>query len=268
MNPTNELRKENLLFKRYVKASALFHVAIFLFFAVQITFFSTPTIDFEQAIRVDIVGLPPKANEPPPAAEVAKPEPTPAPTPPEPNKPVAKKEPVAPQLPSKPVAAEPDSIRLEKTKSQQKKALEKLKQMQALADIEQEIESESRRKKVAPPPTTPYKGNIINAGTELRGLQKLQAEKYIDEITKHFLSHWTAPAYCRNRNLKTRGVVRLDESGNVLGREILQSSGNSSFDELVLAAILKSSPVPPPPEKFSRIAQIEGFLINFSPDSQ
>jgi colicin import membrane protein len=82
------------------------------------------------------------------------------------------------------------------------------------------------------------------------------------------MNNWSAPAYFKNRGLKTHVMVRFDENGNILAKDIVKSSGNPAFDELVLVAIQKSSPVPAPPAKFSKIASVEGFLFRFSPDSE
>ena len=40
--------------------------------------------------------------------------------------------------------------------------------------------------------------------------------------------------------------IRLDESGNVLSSRIVSGSGDLSFDQAVVAAVAKSSPLPLP----------------------
>ena len=42
--------------------------------------------------------------------------------------------------------------------------------------------------------------------------------------------------------------IRLDESGNVLSRRIVKSSGNFNYDQAALAAVGKSNPLPMPKE--------------------
>ncbi len=274
-----ELGPEQPSLRRYVKISVIAHGLLFLALTVQSTFFSEAPLPLEKAIRVDIVGLPDKiqeespapiAEQPAPEVEQPQKEEAPQPEPPKPEvpKPVAKVEAPAPKLPPlKTRDKDLDAINLDKAKTKQQQALARLKQMEALEEIQKQVERDSKKKAVQAASQVKYKGNVLNAGSELTGVNKLQAEGYIDDITKHILANWTAPAYYRNRNLKTRVMVRLDESGYVLGKEIIRSSGNPAFDELVLAAIQKSSPVPAPPAKFSKIASVEGFLISFSPDS-
>jgi colicin import membrane protein len=57
--------------------------------------------------------------------------------------------------------------------------------------------------------------------------------------------------------------VFIDSRGNILGRKIVKSSGNPSYDDEVLATIDRSAPFPAPPEKFVAIVSVEGILIGF-----
>jgi colicin import membrane protein len=264
MSRTEDLNLEEQSLKNYVKISAMVHIAILLFFSVKATFFSEAPIAFEQAIRVDIVGLPEKATElapaPAPAAAPEKPKlPDKAP-----EAPVAKTESV--KTKPLPKLKDPDAINLEKSKSKQKQALAKLKQMEALEKIQKQLESDSKLKAAQAASQVKYKGNVLSAGTELTGVNKLQAETYIGDVHRHITDNWSLPEYLKKRQYRTDVLVRFDEAGNILGKEVIRSSGNPVFDDFVLAAIQKSSPVPAPPAKFSRIASVEGFLFRFSHD--
>lgn len=250
----------------YLKISALLHVGIFLAFTVQILFFIETPIQYEKAIRVDLVGLPDKVSPPPPGPKAedqtdpkteAKIEPKVEP----------KKEVEVIKLPPKPT--EPDAISLQKTmqttKIKQKSAMEKLKQMEALDAIQDDLEKEKKSVAIAAAKVK-YKGNVLSPGTELTGINKLQADTYIDDVHRHMLNHWTLPEYLRKRKFRTDVLVKFDENGNILEKALVKSSGNGAFDEFVLAAIQKSSPVPAPPSKFVRISSIQGFLFRFSDD--
>lgn len=268
MSRAEELSTEKPSLQRYVKFSILFHVGLFLALTIQATFFTEAPIQFEQAIRVDMVGLPDKPQAQLPPAPTAEPA---APAKPEmPKKevapPVAKVEPVKPKL--IPKAKDPEAINLDHSKSKQKQALAKLKQMEALEEIQNQIDTDAKKKVAHAATQVKYKGNVLNSGTELTGINKLQADNYYADVYNHIMNNWTAPAYYKNRNLKTHVMVRFDENGNVLSKDIVKSSGNPAFDELVLNAIQKSSPVPAPPAKFSKIASVEGFLFRFTPDSE
>jgi colicin import membrane protein len=49
-------------------------------------------------------------------------------------------------------------------------------------------------------------------------------------------------------NLKVVVHFSIKDSGEITGLKIVQPSGDSSYDESVLRAVKKSSPLPPPPE--------------------
>jgi colicin import membrane protein len=254
----SEIQTENAVFKKYVKVSVISHVCLFAALFIQAFVFTEVQIPYEKAVRVDFVGLPDKlpeiempdapANKKEAAKESAKEKP----------KEIAKKE-----LVKKP--KEPDAIKLDKSKSKQKKALEKLKQMEALEQIQKDLDAENK-KKAAAAAAKKFAGNVVSPGTSLTGVNKLQAETYIDDVHRHMIAHWALPEYLKNRSLKTYVLVKFDENGNVLEKSVTKSSGNPSFDEYVLNAIDQSSPVPPPPSKFARISSLQGFSFVFSLD--
>ena len=64
----------------------------------------------------------------------------------------------------------------------------------------------------------------------------------------HVRSAWVMPAGFRAQMLETRISIRLDEQGNVIGEPaIVRRSGNPWYDEGVVRAIQKASPLPAPP---------------------
>ncbi|TAJ91193.1 TonB C-terminal domain-containing protein, partial [bacterium] len=44
----------------------------------------------------------------------------------------------------------------------------------------------------------------------------------------------------------------IQESGEVVGLKIVQSSGDPSYDDSVFRAIRRASPLPPPPESYRK----------------
>jgi TonB family protein len=59
---------------------------------------------------------------------------------------------------------------------------------------------------------------------------------------------WILPPAFRTQALKAHVLVDLDASGNVIGvPEVVRRSGNPWYDEGVVRAIQKASPLPPPP---------------------
>jgi colicin import membrane protein len=53
-------------------------------------------------------------------------------------------------------------------------------------------------------------------------------------------------------NLKVVVHFGIKDSGEIVGLKIVQPSGDPSYDESVLRAVKKSSPLSPPPETYRR----------------
>ena len=107
------------------------------------------------------------------------------------------------------------------------------------------------------------KGNTISPGTALSGLAKLQHDTYAVDLDHHIKQHWALPEWLANRDFKAQAKVYIDSRGNILGRKIIKTSGNQSYDDEVLATIDRSAPFPAPPEKFVSIVEVDGILIGF-----
>lgn len=245
------------------------HFFILSLFILQNVFFEGDKIDYESAIRVDIVGLPDKIQQPTPAEPVAPPPPQEVTKAPEPVEETTTK------LPDKKAPTEPEAIKLtkdknkpepsDKIKKKQQEALEKIKKMSALDKIKSDIESEQKKDSLEKLNKTShqYKGNVLNAGTELTGLNKIQHENYVGLLDKKIKENWTLPQWLSNKNYKAQALIKIDENGVVIYNQIYKSSGNASYDDIVLETINKSSPFPKPPEKFVDIVGIKGILIGF-----
>jgi colicin import membrane protein len=246
---------------RGLKVSVGLHVALFLVFTVRALFFDAQPISYQAAVRVDIVGLPDKIAPdqlPPPKVEEAKPEPPK----PEPKPKEVKVEPPKPKTPK----VDTEAVNLNKDKNKQKEALEKLKAMSALDKIKEEVENDKKKmagvgnSKAAP---TKIKGNVLSPGTELTGLNKLQHDNYLADLDHQIKQNWTLPQWLSKKPYRTQVRLKIDEKGQVISREVVLSSGNSSYDELALETIDKSAPFPAPPEKFVSIVAVNGLLIGF-----
>lgn len=239
----NELRNYDDRFTKNIGYSVAAHVAVVLLFTIKVFLFPDTSQMLQSAVRVDLVALPDKIQEPqaPPKPEAAPP-------------PAAPKKQAVPQKPQ-----EEKAVVLNPKKDMTKKQLEamnRLKQMEALEKLEEKTKTK--------PPAVTYKGNVVSKGSELRGLSLLQHESYVSDVEKHIRRHWVIPQWLANRkDLKTKVRVKFDESGAVTARDIVQSSGNPSFDEAVLATLEKASPVPKPPDKLQRVLAYEGILVGF-----
>lgn len=251
--------------------SVAFHFFIFSIFILQNVFFDSDPIDYSSAIRVDIVGLPdklpPEPTSPPAAEKTTEPEPPHQQSP-------AKKE-TTDKLPDKAPPSESEAIKLtkdkekletsEKNQKKQLEALEKIKKMSAIDKIKADLENEKKQEGLTTVAKNSFqfKGNVLNPGTELTGLNKIQHENYVATLDKKIKENWTLPQWLANKNLKAQALIKIDENGVVIYNQIYKSSGNSSYDDMVIETINKSSPFPKPPEKFVAIVGLKGILIGF-----
>jgi len=234
---------ENRVFKNSLKYSAGLHVFIFLFFTIKAFLIPDEAINYSSAVRVDIVALPDKLD--PSQIELTKPE-----------------EKAEPKKVAKEAEKEPDTIAIKKTKTKQQEALDRLKKMSAIDRIKNEVSS-SKKKTNALEKVSQVKGNVLAAGTSLSGLNQLQHDQYVATLDQHIKNNWTLPEWMAKKKLKARVRLKIDKNGLILSRDLIVSSGDSEYDEMVLDTIDRSAPYPHPPEKFIDIAAVRGILIGF-----
>ncbi len=234
---------ENRVFKNSLKYSAGLHVFIFLFFTIKAFLIPDVAINYTSAIRVDIVALPDKLD--PSQIELTKPE-----------------EMAEPKKVAKEVEKEPDTVTIKKTKTKQQEALDRLKKMSAIDRIKNEVSS-SQKKTNALEKVSQVKGNVLAAGTSLSGLNQLQHDQYVATLDQHIKNNWTLPEWMAKKKLKARVRLKIDKNGLILSRDLIVSSGDSEYDDMVLDTIDRSAPYPSPPEKFIDIAAVRGILIGF-----
>ncbi len=236
-------------FKSAIKWSLIAHVVIVGIFTIKGVFFKSESINYSSAVRVDIIALPDKLD--PKLVTLEKPS--------EPQKKEKASKPEA-----KPVkkAKEPDTINLKKLKSKETDAFNKLKAQEAIDKIKNEVAQEKSEKESLKK-ISQVKGNVLSAGTALTGLDQLQHDSYISSLDHRIKEHWTLPEWLAKQDLSAQVRVRIDENGQIISREIVKSSGNKNYDEIVLETIDQSAPFPPPPDKFVTIVGVNGVLIGF-----
>jgi colicin import membrane protein len=242
-------------FNKFVWSSLAIHICIVGIFTIRAALFPDDPSIFQNAVQVDLVALPDKldpANLPTPAApEAIKENVIPEPKAPKPA--LAEK-----KIPKE---VDPEAVNLNKTKKKETAAFDKLKQLSALEEIERQEKEEA--KKQALQKINKIKGNVLSSGNDLRGIAKLQHENYISLVENHIRKYWATPEWLKSKKLSAQVKVRFDEKGNIVYRSLMKSSGNQSFDDLVIDTVEKASPVPIPPDKFVRILNVEGILLGF-----
>jgi colicin import membrane protein len=248
--------------------SAAAHAVIVALFVVKILFFSKPLIDLSQAISVSVSDLgatqrlPEKKTEPSaePAKDANDDNPPPKEEPVKESSKPAKSESAKPETLPKKTKPEPkkEEINLSKSKSKQKEAFDKIKKLSALEKIKQDVATESKTGKAAP-----AKPRVVAAGTELSGLDKIEASDYLRSLDSSIKQYWQLPQWLINKNLRAQVLVKFNTSGQILSTKILTSSGNSNYDNYCLQAITKAAPFPKVPAKFSEKFSIDGLIVGF-----
>lgn len=226
-----------------------FHAAVFFLLFVKMAFFPSAPIEIKRSIRVDLVALPDKVQEPTPVAAVEEPAPVSVPAPP-PAKPEAPK--VAEKSIEKPtVTKTPPKKENKDVKRSQNSALNKLKAMSALEKIKQEKAQQV------------VKGNQASKGNSLTGLEQIEYDRYFDQVEMTIRSHWSIPQWLSEGEYRAQALVLIDDKGLVIKKEVIKSSGNDIFDSRVLAAVDDSSPFPAPPDRLKDILANRGIVFNF-----
>jgi colicin import membrane protein len=95
-------------------------------------------------------------------------------------------------------------------------------------------------------------------GSAVRGAEFLM---YQTKIVSTIKENWAWPG--QKGSLKALVRFSIKENGEITGMKIAEASGDPAFDESILRALRKSSPLPAPPESYRKdFAQVE---MNFQP---
>lgn len=219
-------------FQKFIIGSILGHLLILLLFKFNLGFLKKENIEIKNAIRVNIVALPDKI--------------------------LTKKKYV------KSIKSPRKKISLKKLKNKQLNAFQKLKQTQAIKALKSKIsKSKVEKKSQKIDKKITYKGRIINDGTSLKGLNKIEMSRYYQSVKEQIHKHWSLPQWLLDLNLKAQVLVLVDEHGYVIQKEIYSTSHNQSFDEFVISTIEKASPLPKPPPRLSGSLKSNGFVLKF-----
>jgi colicin import membrane protein len=243
-------------FYKEIKSSVIFHVIVLGLFSIKNIFFSSPSIDYQSAIRVDIVGLPDKITSPPTpqkTEEATKPE--------KETTPPKKEEVKKPEEKTVPKAdAKKDVKDIQKNALDKLKALEKIKNSTNAEKTQNDAIEKLKKQE--------FRGNTLAAGNSLTGTDKFQYDAYIGELDSHVKRFWDLPRWLSEENLRTIVKVKIDSRGFVVFRQIATSSGNQAYDEVALQTVDKASPFPVPPSKFRGSLEVHGFNIEFQKQEQ
>lgn len=249
----------------YFKMSLGFHLGIFVVFGMKVFFFpDLSSLDDAATIKVDLVALPDKDDNKavPKPLEVEKPD--------EPEKeeqaaveqkPEPKKEEPKPEVAKvekKKDAPKPKAPETAPDSNAEADAFAKLKEMQALKNITTTKDPSEANT------AGPIKGNRLAPGDSLVGLNKIQYNNYKKVLQDSVKSKWDLPPWLQDGDLSAEALIKIDDTGLVTEKELIKPSGNSIYDKYVMETINKSSPFPPPPDKFVDVVAIKGVVLSFN----
>lgn len=242
------------------------HVAVALFAILKGLVFPSEPTPYIPALRVDVVGLPDllkkdMANLQRPslselenqlkrAEQQVKDIKLPAPTQ------VERSEPADPsEMVLKPKKATETKDRQKKLKN----ALERIKSLDKIA----QLESKERQEKTSSGGPI-IKGNQVSRGTSLTGEARESAQAtYFDLVRDTLQSNWTLNAWLARQKYSARVQIFIDSRGMLRSYRFLKPSGNTAFDDAVKAALMRSQPLPVPPEGIAGSVLTDGISVGF-----
>ncbi len=242
-----------LRFRRGVGISVFLHVLLILVFA----FFphSQPPIDAMDFVTVDLISALPGEPAPMPkagASKAAKSKPAPTePTPPKlpvQDKVVLPTTPTDPKTNSKAQDAKP--TKPEATKSDEKSYEDVLDALRAESGSDGATSGADAGTTGAANNAAQTAVGGMGAGGGGAGVRvSPEVLAWLKQARIRVRQNWVVAPGHRFEAFETRVIVDIDENGAVRGEpEIVQGSGNPWFDDGVVRAIRKASPLPPPPE--------------------
>jgi TonB family protein len=214
-----EIRRRE--FRRMLVFSAVGHVGLLALFLVRPSY---PVASLPGVVSVELVAAPAPAASP---RAVARPKPVP-------KKVVLPAEPTTPKPAPKPVE--------EKVPPPEPEPVE-----QDYSDVLAQLRADAGESAEPPPPTPPTTATA-GSGSGVGLPVSPEVATWMKKAKIHVRRAWVLPPAFRTQALEAHVRVDLDAGGNVIGvPEVVRRSGNPWYDEGVVRAIQKASPLPPPP---------------------
>jgi TonB family protein len=202
-------------------------------------------------VSVELVG-PAALEGPPPAAEApAEARPAPPPRPPVEQTVVLPKEP-APVPKPKPEAAPKPAPKPAARPEPQRSYEDVMKELRQHEGELEELTPHAPPARTAAAPAGAAAGSALASGRGVRVDPEEAA--WLRRARIHVRQSWVLAPGFRTQNLEAHVVVRLDAAGHLVDEpRITRRSGNPWYDDGVLRALQKASPLPPPPEAGERL---------------
>lgn len=207
------------------------------------------------AVIVEKKPQPPAPQKPePPKPQPPKPEPKkPEPPKPEPKKPEPKK-----PEPKKPEPKKPEPKKPEPQKPEPKKP----EPRQESLDFSDILQSEMKQLDKQPKAQEPKPAPVATTGSDQ---EQDEVQEFLGLIQQTISRNWVRPPSARTGMTVTLRINLLP-GGELNSVNVIESSGNPSFDRSALAAVQKAGrfPVPDDPVKFDRY--FRSLKLRFNPE--
>lgn len=187
----------------------------------------------------------------------------------------------------KPIEIKKDAIALkaiDKKKVAEKKALDQKKQHElVMNDLLSDIKKLNKKQKKVKQKQLQSKfekmlheqaektmrQQLLNEEIKVQGTQSRQAQgevnKYKALILQAISQHWIVPVQA-DKSLYCELMIKLAPGGMVLDVQVIKTSGDPSLDSSARAAVLKSSPLPVPPDS-SAFEVFRKFVLKVKPEN-
>ncbi len=244
-------------FKNHLTLSLLLHLAVIAFFSIKAYWFPAEPIIIQQAIRVDMVGLPDKFSRGNPTQAAVKPSPAP---------------PSVPKIePKTEEKAQVTPTSLKPKKSAKEIREEAMRRIEAIEKLRDETPSKAPQattmgevvNKLSDTALKTFKGNVVSEGDASTGISQIRREHYAGTVAAHIKRLWFLPKWLEEAQLSAEVLIKIDERGLITLKQFAKSSGDQTFDGLVLSTIEKASPLPPPPRELVDFYEHQGMILIF-----
>lgn len=104
---------------------------------------------------------------------------------------------------------------------------------------------------------------VVVGSSGTGALQAMRSIAYWNQLWAHVKKNWVIPPSLQGKELQVGVGVTIGRSGEVMKSWIENSSGNDSYDQAALRAIMRSSPLPPIPPGMSDEEFKDGIVFRF-----
>jgi len=90
---------------------------------------------------------------------------------------------------------------------------------------------------------------------------------YTAKVKSQIIASWTLPGGLPQKYFETQVyvLITIAPSGTIMSKALTRSSGFEPLDRSCLSAIIKASPLPPPPSLLADDLRTKGILVRFNP---